>query len=80
MAEVDGQVAAAIAAAVETGGLRPLVTVLLTTVSIGIFRSVIQHHLLRAKLQDAEACAAEILDLFFRGRAHLRRVLGQPLA
>jgi hypothetical protein len=41
---------------------------------------VIQHHLLRAKLQDAEACAAEILDLFFRGRAHLRRVLGQPLA
>jgi hypothetical protein len=47
MAEVEGQVAEAIEAALEKGALQP-------------------HHLLRAKSQDAEACAAEMLGLFFR--------------
>ena len=67
MAGMEGQVAAAIDAAVAKGLLRPLGTELLSAVVIGIFMSVIQHHLLRAKSQDAEACAAEMLDLFFRG-------------
>ncbi|HKC59870.1 MAG TPA: hypothetical protein VKB92_07280 [Myxococcales bacterium] len=66
-AEAERQVAGTIEAAVEKGVLRPLGTPLLTTVAIGIFMSVIQHHLLRAKSRDAEACVAEMLELFFRG-------------
>jgi AcrR family transcriptional regulator len=67
IAEVDKQLAEAIEAAVKKGKLRPLGTEFLMTAAIGIFTSVIQHYLLRSRTTDAEACAAEMQDLFFRG-------------
>jgi TetR/AcrR family transcriptional regulator len=69
MSEVESQVAETLEAAAKKGALRPLGTGLLTAAAIGMFTSVIQHHLLHTKSRDAEACAAEMLDLFFRGAA-----------
>jgi AcrR family transcriptional regulator len=67
MAEVDDQLGDAILAAVKKGELRPLGTELLMAAVKGIFDSVIQFHLLQDKRGDAEACASEMEELFFRG-------------
>src|SRR5712692_3985575 len=67
LAEAEAQLAAAIQAAVKKGLLRPLGTKLLASVAIGIFTSVIQEQLLRGKSRDADACAAQMVELFFQG-------------
>jgi AcrR family transcriptional regulator len=67
LADVEAELAEAIQAAVKKGLLRPLGTRLLASVAIGIFTSVIQEQLLRGKSRDSEACAAQMLELFFLG-------------
>jgi AcrR family transcriptional regulator len=67
LADAEAELAEAIQAGVKKGLLRPLGTRLLSSVAIGIFTSVIQEQLLRGKSRDADACAAQMLELLFRG-------------
>jgi AcrR family transcriptional regulator len=67
LAEVDGQMADAIEAAVKKGELRRLPTKLLMACAKGIFDGVLQFHLLHGKSRDPEACARQMHDLFLEG-------------
>ncbi len=76
--EVEAQVAEAVAAAVKKGLLKPLGTRLLAGVAIGIFTSVIQEQLLRGESRDANACAAQMLELLFEGAGTVNGKMSGP--
>jgi AcrR family transcriptional regulator len=67
LAEVDGQMADAIAAMVKKGELRRLPTEMLMACAKGIFDGVLQFHLLHGKSRDADACAQQMHELFIAG-------------